>query len=148
MGTTIRRLLGGATCVALVLAAGCGGDDDEGAAATTTARGSGLDGTITVFAPTNDALAAVDPSVLDQLRSDPELLQWYLSYTVVQGDIPLESLATMTAIQSLLGEFIPITVVDGVVQVDGVATIPPRIDALNGGIIPVAGVLIPEATPG
>lgn len=106
-------------------------------------------GTITVFAPTNDALAAVDPAVLDQLRSDPELLQWYLSYTVVQGDIPLESLATFQSIQSLLGEFIPITVdAGGTVFVDGVATIPPRIDALNGGIIPVAGVLIPEATPG
>ena len=105
-------------------------------------------GPITVFAPTNDALAAVDPATLDSLLNDPVLLEWVLAYHFVRGDVSLEALAGVTEIQSALGETIAVSVdANGIVLLDGVATIPPRIEARNGGIIPIAGVLVPETRP-
>ncbi|MCB0990234.1 MAG: fasciclin domain-containing protein [Acidimicrobiales bacterium] len=44
------------------------------------------DGPFTIFAPTNDAFAAIDPEILDAVLADKDLLTAVLTYHVVPGD--------------------------------------------------------------
>ena len=44
------------------------------------------EGPFTIFAPTNDAFAAIDPEVLNAVLADKELLTQVLTYHVVGGD--------------------------------------------------------------
>jgi len=101
-------------------------------------------GPITLFAPTDDAIGAVDPATIDAIKADPALLNSVLAYHLVDAGITLKFLATLTEVDTAHGE--PLTVaVDGagVVTVNGIATIAPEIKASNGIIIPIDGVLTP-----
>lgn len=44
------------------------------------------DGPFTIFAPTNDAFAAIDPAVLDAVLADTDLLTTVLTYHVIGGE--------------------------------------------------------------
>ena len=108
-------------------------------------------GPITLFAPTNDAFAAVDPAVLDALKKDPAALQQALSFHLVDAGITLAFLGTLSSVPTMYGEALTVTTdtsgSDPVVKVNDVATIAPEIRASNGIIIPIAGVLIPTEQP-
>ena len=45
------------------------------------------DGPFTVFAPSNEAFAALDPAILEAISSDPDLLTDVLLYHVVEGTV-------------------------------------------------------------
>ena len=102
-------------------------------------------GPITLFAPTNDAFAAVDPATLDAIKSDPARLTELLSFHIVDAGITLSFLATLTSVPTIYGEPLTVTVAGDVVSVNGVATIAPEIRASNGIIIPLDGILIPAS---
>lgn len=102
-------------------------------------------GPITLFAPTNDAFAAVDPATLDAIKNDPARLTELLSFHLVDAGITLSFLATLTSVPTIYGEPLTVTVAGDVVSVNGVATIAPEIRASNGIIIPLDGILIPTA---
>jgi len=108
-------------------------------------------GPITLFAPTNDAFAAVDPAVLDALKNDPVALQQALSFHLVDAGITLAFLGTLSSVPTMYGEALTVTTDTSgsqpVVKVNDVATIAPEIRASNGIIIPIAGVLIPTEQP-
>jgi branched-chain amino acid transport system substrate-binding protein len=104
-------------------------------------------GPITLFAPTNDAFAAVDPAVLEALQNDPVALQRALSFHLVDAGITLSFLGTLSSVPTMYGEALTVTVDGEVVLVNGVATIAPELRASNGIIIPIAGVLIPTVQP-
>ncbi|MFZ4718396.1 MAG: peptidoglycan-binding protein [Ilumatobacteraceae bacterium] len=107
-------------------------------------------GPVTLFAPTDDALAAVDPAVLDALKADPAKLEAALSFHLVDAGITLSFLATLTSVPTAYGEPLTVTVegsgADQVVKVNDIATIAPEIRASNGIIIPLDGVLVPTTT--
>ena len=62
------------------------------------AAGYGADfsqpGPFTLFAPTNDAFAALDPDRLDELRTDAEAADALLRDLAVEGAIPSDELTT------------------------------------------------------
>ncbi len=109
-------------------------------------------GPITLFAPTNDAFAAVDPAILEALKADPAALQQALSFHLVDAGITLAFLGTLTTVPTVYGEALTVTTdtsgADPVILVNGVATIAPELRASNGIIIPVDGVLVPTVLPG
>jgi branched-chain amino acid transport system substrate-binding protein len=101
-------------------------------------------GPITLFAPTNDAFAAVDPATLDALKADPTKLNEVLAYHLVDAGITLKFLATLTTVETVYGQDLTVAKNGDVVTVNGVDTIAPEIKASNGIIIPIKGVLTPK----
>jgi branched-chain amino acid transport system substrate-binding protein len=103
----------------------------------------GVLGPLTVFAPTDDAFAALDPSLLAQLGEDPAMLATVLSYHLVEDWLTIDELAGLTSVLTVHGETIEVTVDGDTVRVNGAATIPPELPARNGIVIPIDAVLIP-----
>ncbi len=107
----------------------------------------------TVFAPTNDAFAALPEGALEALLADPELLTRVLTYHVVQGVVTSDQLSDMMAPSmemsapgaDLMGSELEVIVNDdGSVTVNGANVIMADIIASNGVIHIIDAVLIPE----
>lgn len=62
-----------------------------------------MSGEYTVFAPTNDAFAAVDPETLAIIASTPDLLKQVLLYHVVPGTITADQLASGEVLKTAEG---------------------------------------------
>lgn len=105
----------------------------------------------TVFAPTNDAFAALPEGVLDMVLADKELLTRILTYHVVEGVVTSDQISTMMAPTmemgavggDLMGSELDVQVVDGNVTVNGANVIAADIMASNGVIHVVDAVLLP-----
>jgi hypothetical protein len=106
----------------------------------TTLKGTGP---FTVFAPTDDAFAALDPDVLNWLLSNPTALTEVLLYHVVSGAYNSTDVAALSSIQTLQGGNLTITV--GSVMVDDANVTAVDIEAANGIIHVIDAVLMPEA---
>ncbi|MCA0454519.1 MAG: fasciclin domain-containing protein [Chloroflexi bacterium] len=94
------------------------------------------EGPFTVYAPTNEAFAALPQIMLDYLTAHPEELTRVLSYHVVAGEVPAEG----GAVASVEGS--ELTVGEGVVDD---ANIISDIEASNGVIHAIDTVLLPPA---
>ena len=105
----------------------------------------------TVFAPTNEAFAALPEGVLDMVLADKELLTRILTYHVVEGVVTSDMVTTMMAPTmemgavggDLLGGELDIQVVDGKVTVNGANVIAVDVMASNGVIHVIDAVLLP-----
>ncbi len=96
-------------------------------------------GPFTLFAPDDDAFATVD---LAALRQDPARLDRTLQHHVVAGAHAIGDLAGATSVTPLVGDPLPIAVAsDGRVVVGGAPVIRPDIDATNGYVHVITGVL-------
>ena len=105
------------------------------------------EGQFTVFAPTNDAFAALPEGTVDALLADPsgDLTQ-ILLYHVVDGVARAADVVNMTEATTLNGAPIAIAVVDGAVKLnDSVNVVTTDIEASNGVIHVIDGVLLPPA---
>lgn len=102
-------------------------------------------GPFTVFAPTNDAFAALPAGALDGLLADPAgALTQVLQYHVVEGKVLAETVVTLDAATSLLGQDVTIAVVDGGVVLNGSVNVTVTdIEASNGVIHVIDAVLLP-----
>ncbi|MFN2222883.1 MAG: fasciclin domain-containing protein, partial [Candidatus Promineifilaceae bacterium] len=105
------------------------------------------EGQFTVFAPTDDAFAALPEGTVESLLEDPEgALTDVLLYHVVDGVVMAEDVVGLSAAPTLQGQEIAISVVDGQVFLnDSVQVIITDIMASNGVIHVIDGVLIPPA---
>ncbi|MHA0035253.1 fasciclin domain-containing protein [Deinococcus sp. PESE-38] len=65
-------------------------------------------GTYTIFLPTNDAFAKLDPAKLNAVKADPALLKQVLSYHVVSGQLNAAGL-TASPLTTLAGSSITVT---------------------------------------
>ncbi|MEZ5265109.1 MAG: fasciclin domain-containing protein [Acidimicrobiales bacterium] len=74
-------------------------------------------GPLTVFAPTNDAFAALPPAALTAIGNDPEQLKALLTYHVVGEALPAASLSSGVK-TTLNGEAVTIALADGAVSVN------------------------------
>merc|ERR1719401_3275330 len=101
-------------------------------------------GPFTVFAPTNDAFAAVQSTVDDLLKPEnKDQLVNVLKYHVVSGNIP-SSAVTTSDVATLEGSDLSIVVKDGTVKINDSATVIQADVLANNGIIHVIdAVLIP-----
>ena len=98
-----------------------------------------MSGEYTVFAPTDEAFAKVDPATLALIASDPALLKQVLLYHVVPGNLTTTEIAGMTELTTAEGQPLAITakgVGDATVTTADVA-------ACNGTIHIIDGVLLP-----
>lgn len=67
-------------------------------------------GPLTVFAPTNDAFAAVDPAILKSILGDLDLLKNVLTYHVVASSLPADAIQNELTPRTLAGENLRINV--------------------------------------
>jgi uncharacterized surface protein with fasciclin (FAS1) repeats len=105
------------------------------------------EGQFTVFAPTDDAFAALPEGTVETLLEDPQgALTDILLYHVVEGAVPAETVVTLDSATTLSGQDVTIEVVDGgVVLNDSVNVIITDIMADNGIIHVIDAVLLPPS---
>ncbi|KAA3662002.1 MAG: fasciclin domain-containing protein, partial [Chloroflexi bacterium] len=106
------------------------------------------EGPFTVFAPTDDAFAALPEGTVDSLLADPEgALTDILLYHVASGEVLAETVVTLDTATTVQGEDVAISVVDGNVFLnETVQVIITDIKADNGVIHVIDGVLLPPST--
>ena len=105
------------------------------------------EGAFTVFAPTDDAFAALPEGTVEGLLEDPEgLLTDVLLYHVVDGVVPAETVVGLDAATTLNGEDVAIAIEDGNVVLNGaVMVVTTDIEASNGIIHVIDAVLLPSS---
>ena len=103
------------------------------------------EGPFTVFAPTDDAFAALPAGTLDSLFADIPALQSVLTYHVVPGKVMAADVVNLDSAETVQGETIDITVQDGNVMVNGANVIITDIEASNGVIHVIDAVILPPS---
>ena len=104
------------------------------------------EGPFTVFAPTDEAFAALPAGTLDSLLlpENKQQLTDILLYHVVSGKVMAEDVVNLTSAPTVLGQDVTITVQDGKVFLnDTVEVIITDIEASNGVIHVIDAVLLP-----
>lgn len=104
------------------------------------------EGPFTVFAPTDDAFAALPAGTLDNLLlpENKQQLTDILLYHVVSGKVMAADVVTLTSAPTVLGKDVTITVKDGKVFLnDTVQVIITDIETSNGVIHVIDAVLLP-----
>lgn len=107
------------------------------------------DGPFTVFAPTNDAFAAVPADVLEGLGANTEALTAVLTYHVVPGKVMAADLSDGQQVTTVEGTTFTVNIADDgtVTLTDGagqtIAVSATDVEASNGVIHVIDGVLLP-----
>ena len=102
------------------------------------------EGPYTVFAPTDDAFAALPEGTLDGLLADIPALSDILLYHVVAGAVDAETVMGLDSATTVQGSDITIEIIDGGVVLNGVTmVITTDIEASNGIIHVIDSVLLP-----
>jgi len=100
------------------------------------------DGPFTVFAPTDDAFAALPEGTVEGLLADPEALAAILTYHVVAGKVMSSDLSDGMMAATVNGAEITIGTMDGVTVNDANVTAA-DIEASNGVIHVIDKVILP-----
>jgi transforming growth factor-beta-induced protein len=104
------------------------------------------EGPFTVFAPTDDAFAALPAGTLDSLLADPEALKQILLYHVVSGAVTADQVVNLTSADSVEGSPIAIAVKDGKVYLNDTAQVTATdVMASNGVIHVIDQVILPPS---
>lgn len=101
------------------------------------------EGPFTVFAPTDEAFAALPEGTVEGLLEDLETLSAILTYHVVPGTVMSGDLSDGMMAETVNGQSIEIGVGAGV-TVDGANVILADIEASNGVIHVIDAVLLPQ----
>ena len=103
------------------------------------------EGPFTVFAPTNEAFAALPDGLLDALllEENKAVLQEILTYHVVSGKV-LSTDLTSGEVATVQGEEVTIVVDDGV-TVEGANVIDADVEAGNGVVHVIDAVIVPPS---
>ncbi|ANM32340.1 hypothetical protein ABI59_18315 [Acidobacteria bacterium Mor1] len=101
------------------------------------------DGPFTVFAPTDDAFAALPAGTLDSLLQDKEALTKILTYHVVPGKVMASDVVKLNSAKTVQGQSISIDTADGV-KVDNANVVQTDIVAKNGVIHVIDAVILPN----
>lgn len=115
----------------------------------TALEAAGLDdelttgGPFTLFAPTNTAFAALPAGVLDDILADPDLLEAVLLYHVASGSTLSSELTDGQNITTLQGQQVTVSI-NGTVDINDATVVQADIEASNGVIHAIDGVLVPD----
>jgi len=105
------------------------------------------EGPLTVFAPTDEAFAALPEGTVEALLNDIDALTAILTYHVVAEALPSSQVVRMSSISTLNGADLTITVNgDGIVMVDDAMIVVKDIQTTNGIIHVIDAVVIPGAS--
>jgi uncharacterized surface protein with fasciclin (FAS1) repeats len=99
---------------------------------------------LTVFAPNNDAFAALPVGVLDGLLTDIPALTEVLLYHVVEGSALAADLSDGQMIETYLGQDVEVSINGSVVTINESEVILADVEADNGVVHVIDAVLIPE----
>jgi uncharacterized surface protein with fasciclin (FAS1) repeats len=103
------------------------------------------EGPLTVFAPTDEAFAALPEGTVEALLQDPETLAAILTYHVVAGEVRAEQVVNISSAETLNGASVTITVTDdGKVMIDNATVIATDIETTNGIIHVIDAVILPN----
>lgn len=102
------------------------------------------EGPFTVFAPTDDAFAALPAGTVESLLQDPEALASILTYHVVAGRVTAAQVVNLTEAVTLNGQSVSIMVHGGSVMVDDANVVATDIEASNGIIHVIDAVILPS----
>jgi uncharacterized surface protein with fasciclin (FAS1) repeats len=104
------------------------------------------EGPFTVFAPTDDAFAALPEGLVDclLLEENVDALSAILTYHVVAGEV-LSTDLTAGPVATVQGEEITVDLTDGVTLNETVTVVAADVDASNGVIHVIDGVLVPPS---
>ena len=103
------------------------------------------EGPFTVFAPTDDAFAAIPAETLEALLADPEALSQILLYHVLSGEVMAESVADGLSVDTLQGAPVTFSVMDGVAKINDATIVATDIKTANGVIHVIDAVILPPA---
>ena len=102
------------------------------------------DGPLTVFAPTDDAFAALPEGTVEALLADIPALTDILLYHVVEGKVMAADVVELSMAMSLQGQYLDVQVMDGKVMIDNAEVIITDIETSNGVIHVIDAVVLPE----
>ncbi|MEJ6390301.1 fasciclin domain-containing protein [Gymnodinialimonas ulvae] len=100
------------------------------------------EGPLTVFAPTDEAFAALPEGTVEGLLEDTEALTAILTYHVVPGAVMSGDLSDGMTATTVNGADITITIGDSV-MVNDATVVTPDIEATNGVIHVIDSVILP-----
>jgi len=98
-------------------------------------------GPFTIFAPTDDAFAALPEGELDRLLGRPEELKALLLRHVVPAKMPSSEVTWSTTIRTITGQRLAVTVENGIESIDGARVIEQDVMATNGVVHMIDAVL-------
>ena len=105
------------------------------------------EGPFTVFAPTDEAFAALPEGTLDSLLADPAALAEILTYHVVSGKVLAADVVGLDSATTVQVDDISIEVVDGGVVLNGSSNvIATDVEASNGVVHVIDSVILPPAS--
>ena len=100
------------------------------------------DGPLTLFAPTDDAFAALPGGTLENLLKNPSDLAKVLKYHMVKGNIFTGDLNNGSSVATVLG--LPVSInITGDILVNNAKVIQANMEASNGVIHVIDTVLLP-----
>ena len=102
------------------------------------------EGPFTVFAPTDEAFAALPDGTVDGLLADPDALAAILTYHVVPGKVMSTDLSNEMTATTVNGADVTIMTEPGV-MVDGANVVAADIEASNGVIHVIDAVILPAS---
>ena len=100
------------------------------------------DGPFTLFAPTDDAFAALPDGTVENLLKNPKELAKVLKYHLVKGNIFSSDLNNGSSVATVLGSPVSINTTEGVL-VNNAKVIQADVEASNGVIHVIDKVLLP-----
>lgn len=104
------------------------------------------EGPLTVFAPTDEAFAALPAGTLESLLADPQgALTQILLYHVVSGKVMSGDLSDGMTAETLQGAPITISIADDVVKINDAVVVVADIETSNGVIHVIDAVILPPA---
>ncbi len=112
---------------------------------------SGLDGIlegdapITMFAPTDEALGKLPPSVLQKLLENPAAMQQALNYHIVSGALQPSDIARLPSLTTFNNASLRVSNVDGTIVIEDTKLPNEPLTAKNGMIYLIDRVLLPAS---
>lgn len=103
-------------------------------------------GPLTVFAPTDEAFAALPEGTVEALLKDKAKLASILTYHVVDGAVTAKMVTGLKEAKTLNGQSVTVNVKDDEVKIDNAKVVTPDIMCSNGVIHVIDAVMIPKET--
>ncbi|MEZ4769216.1 MAG: fasciclin domain-containing protein [Caldilineales bacterium] len=103
------------------------------------------DGPFTVFAPTDEAFAALPEGTVEGLLADPEALSQILLYHVVAGKVMAADVSDGLQADTLEGAPVAFSIVDGKPMINDANIVATDVEASNGVIHVIDAVILPPA---
>ena len=103
------------------------------------------EGPFTVFAPTDEAFAALPKGTVEALLKDKEKLTSILTYHVLEGAIKSDMVVKVDKAKTLNGSKVSVNVAKNIVMIDNAEVIKTDIICSNGVIHVIDAVIIPGA---